>query len=142
MKSIIYKARTALILLGKILPFIFCALVMVSFAGTIVSLLTNHFVAWGDNVIPYKPYSWFIAQYCEYTLPMWLMLCIISEATETCVYNKAACAYLGLNLLEKSLFDFPMDTWLIYVVCALNVIIASYLTYKGVATLYYSQKRK
>lgn len=139
MKSLIYRARTLLILLGKIMPFFFCAIVMLSFAETAVSLLSGHFVAWGDNIIPHKPISWLIAQYFEYTFSMWLVLCIISIAIETCIYNKAACAYLGFNLFEKSLFDFPMDTWLIYAVCALNIIIASYLTYKGVTTFYYSR---
>ena len=35
-------------------------------------------------------------------------------------------------MLEKSYFDFEMDVWLISVICTLNIIVSSYITYKGV----------
>ncbi len=62
---------------------------------------------------------------------MLLVLAIISIAVETCVYNKMACAYLGINLYEKSLFDFELEPTYIYMICIVNIIITAWLVYKG-----------
>lgn len=37
-----------------------------------------------------------------------------------------------INLLEKSYFDFELEPTYIYAICIANIIVAGYLTYKGI----------
>jgi hypothetical protein len=66
---------------------------------------------------------------------MLVVLCIISIAIETCIYNKLACGYLGVNLAEKSYFDFELEPTTIYIICLENILVAGYLTFKRIKTL-------
>ena len=131
----IHKARIWLIRLGKVLPFVVCFIVMLSYSETIFNLATNDLNSWSGIVIPNKPISWLIGQYFEYNLQMLVVLVIISIAIETCVYNKLACGYLGVNLAEKSYFDFELEPTTIYIICLANIIVAEYLTVKGIKIL-------
>lgn len=130
----IHRARIWLIRLGKVLPFFVCAIVMLSYAETSFALATNDLINWGGVVIPNKPISRFIGNYFEYNLQMLVVLCIISIAIETCIYNKLACVYLGVNLYEKSYFaNVELCTEYIYAICAANIIVSAYFVYKGLS---------
>ena len=107
-------------------------LIIVSYIENVYALLSNHFVNYDGTIILRKPISFLIGTYCEYNIQTLLILSVISIAVETCKWNKIACIYLGLNLVEKSLFDFEMYAWQIYTLCVVNVLVASYITYKGV----------
>lgn len=131
----IHKARIWLIHLGKVLPFIVCFIVILSYSETVFNLATNDLSDWYGIVIPNKPISWLIGQYFEYNLQMLFVLVILSIAIQTCVYNKLACAYLGINLAEKSYFDFELEPTTIYIICLANILVAGYLTYKGIRIL-------
>jgi len=131
----IHKARVWLIRLGKVLPFAICFIVMLSYSETAFNLATNDLFSWCGIVIPSKPISWFISSYFEYNLQMLVVLCIVSIAIETCIYNKLACGYLGINLLEKSYFDFELEPTAIYIICLANIVVAGYLTFKGIKIL-------
>ena len=131
----IHKARIWLIRLGKILPFVVCFIVMLSYSESLFNLATNNLSNWNGVVIPNKSISWLISQYLEYNLQMLVLLCIISIAIETCIYNKLACAYLGINLFEKSYFDFELEPTAIYIICIANILVAGYLTLKGITRL-------
>ena len=131
----IHKARVWLIRLGKVLPFVICFIVMLSYSETAFNLATNDLFSWRGIVIPSKPISWHIGRYFEYNLQMLVVLCIISIAIETCIYNKLACGYLGVNLAEKSYFDFELEPTTIYIVCIVNILVAGYLTIKGIKIL-------
>ena len=131
----IHKARIWLIRLGKVLPFVICFIVMLSYSETAFNLATNDLFSWCGIVIPSKPISWFISGYFEYNLQMLVVLVILSIAIQTCVYNKLACAYLGINLAEKSYFDFELEPTTIYIICLANILVAGYLTYKGIKIL-------
>ena len=131
----IHRARIWLIRLGKVLPFVVCFIVMLSYSETIFNLATNDLNNWCGIVIPSKPISWFISGYFEYNLQMLAVLVIISIAIETCIYNKLSCGYLGVNLAEKSYFDFELEPTTIYIICLANIIIAGYLTYMGIYIL-------
>ena len=131
----IHKARVWLIRLGKVLPFVICFIVMLSYSETAFNLATNDLFSWCGIVIPSKSISWFICGYFEYNLQMLVVLCVVSIAIETCIYNKLACLYLGINLLEKSYFDFELEPTTIYIICLANVIVAGYLTVKGIKIL-------
>lgn len=125
------KARFLLIRLGKVAPFVVCVIVALSYIEDICMLSSNNFIQFYDGVYVEKPISWFIGNYFKYDIGTIFVLVVLSFAIETCVYNKMACGYLGVNLVEKSYFDFEMDEWVIYTICLANIVIASYLTFKG-----------
>lgn len=131
----IHRARIWLIRLGKVLPFVVCFIVMLSYSETIFNLATNDLNDWCGVVVPNKPISWLIGQYLEYNLQTLAVLVILSIAISTCIYNKLACGYLGVNLAEKSYFDFELEPTTIYIICLANIIVAGYITYKGIYLL-------
>ena len=131
----INRFRRLLIQVGKVLPFVVCFLVVINFMETAFALATNDFLMYDGIVIPNTRISFFIGRYFEYNLQMLVVLCIVSIAIETCIYNKLACGYLGINLLEKSYFDFELEPTYIYIICLANIIVAGYLTYKGIKIL-------
>lgn len=124
--------RKALIRLGKIIPFVLCFIVCVSYIEDSYALYTNSYIEFADGVYLYKPISWAIGNQFEYNISHLAVLCVLSIAISTCVYNKLACLYLGINLLEKSYFDFELEPTTIYIICLANIIVAWYLTVKGI----------
>lgn len=127
--------RRALIRLGKVIPFILCFIVFVSYLEDVYSLYTNSYMEFADGVYLYKPISWAIGNLFEYNVSHLSVLCVLSIAISTCLYNKLACLCLGINLLEKSYFDFELDIWQIYIIAIANLIISGYFTYKGIGIL-------
>lgn len=123
--------RKLLIRFGKVLPFAICTLALINYAETAFALATSDYFMYDGIVIPNTPFSFLVGLYFEYNLQFLLVLIIISIAIDTCIYNKMACAYLGMNLFEKSLFDFELEPTYIYMICIVNIIIASWLVYKG-----------
>ena len=132
---VVYKARTLLIRLGKVLPFVVCFIITISYTESAFALLTNDFIVCDGYVIPNKPISFFIGQYFEYNVQTLFVLCVTSIAIETCLYNKMACLYLGINLIEKSYFDFELEVNTVYVIAIINIIVSSWITYKGIKML-------
>ena len=124
--------RKALIRLGKIIPFVLCFIVCVSYIEDSYALYTNSYIEFADGVYLYKPISWAIGNQFEYNISHLAVLCVLSIAISTCVYNKLACLYLGINLLEKSYFDFELEPTTIYIICLANILVAGYLTVKGI----------
>lgn len=117
--------------MGKILPFAICFLACVNYMESAFSIATNDFLVYDDMIILNTPLSFFIGRYFEYNVQLLVVMSIISIAIETCIYNKLACVYLGVNLAEKSSFDFELEQTTIYIICLANIIVAGYLTYKG-----------
>lgn len=132
MNGLAYKSRFVLVRIGKILPFVVCILVALSYFECIYSTAVGDFVELDGFVIPNKPLSWAIGRVAEYNIQMLVVLSVISVAMETCIYNKAACLYLGVNLLEKAVLDFELEQSYIYAICITNIIVVCFLTYKGV----------
>lgn len=126
------KIRALLINIGKVLPFILCAIIFISYTETLLSLATNDFVVCGDSLIPNKHLSWLLGVYFEYNLQLLFVVTILTFAIKTCIHNKLALGYMYINLAEKSYFDFELDIWQIYVISILNLIISAYFTYKGI----------
>jgi hypothetical protein len=141
MNAIIYRTRILLINIGKILPFVICSIVLVSYFESVVSMYNEDYILYDSYAILRKPVSFFIGQYFEYNLQMLVVLCIISIAIETCIFNKLACGYLGINLLEKSYFDFELEPTFIYIICIINIAICSFFCYKGIKILLSSRKQ-
>ena len=131
----INKFRRILIRIGKVLPFVICFVVLLNYIECIVALLLNNYIIYDNVVILYTNFSFIINTFVEYDIQILIVLCVISIAIETCIYNKLACCYLGVNLAEKSYFDFELEPTSIYIVCIVNIIVAGYLTYKGIKIL-------
>ena len=134
------NVRKLLIKIGKVLPFIVCFIAFINFMEMAFATATSDFLVYDGIIIPNTPISFFIGQYFEYNLQTLAVLVIISIAIETCIYNKLACGYLGANLAEKSYFDFELEPTTIYIICLANIIVAGYLTYKGIKILLSSRK--
>lgn len=135
MNAIIHKTRVALIRIGKVLPFVICLIVLVSYVESCIGLYRHDFILYDDYAIINKPISFFIGYYFEYNVQMLVVLCVLSIAIQTCIYNKLVCVYLGVNLIEKSYFNFELEPTYIYIICITNIIVSSYLTYKGIRRL-------
>lgn len=124
--------RKLLIRIGKVLPFVVCLLTCIHYAENAFALATNDFLVYDGVVIPNAQFSFLIGLYFEYNVQTLVVLCVLSIAIRTCIYNKLACAYLGANMLEKWYFDFELETTYIYIICFANIIVAGWLTYRGV----------
>lgn len=121
-----------LINIGKALPFILCAVIFVSYSETLFALATNDFVLYNSSLIPNKRLSWFLGLFFEYNLQLLFVVTILTFAIRTCIHNKLALGYNYINLAEKSYFDFELEPTTIYIICLANILVAGYLTYKGI----------
>lgn len=127
--------RRALIRLGKIIPFVLCVIVCGSYIEDVYALCTNSYIEFADGIYLYKPISWAIGNQLEYNISHLAVLCVLSISIQTCVYNKLTCLYLGINLLEKSYLDFELEPSTIYIICIANIVVCTYLCYKGLRLL-------
>lgn len=131
----IHKFRKFLILLGKILPFILCALILTCYCESLFALSSKDYVVYENSLILNTPLSFFLAKEVQYDILILFIALVISIATETCFWNRLACVYLGFNLFEKSIFDFEIEPTYIYAICIANIIISLFLTFKGIKAL-------
>lgn len=137
----IHSFRVFLIRIAKILPFIICFMIAISYFESAFSILCDRYSIYGNFAIPQKLISWFIASYFEYEWTTLILLFVLSIAIETCIYNKMACGYLGINLAEKSYFDFELEPTIIYIICIINIALCSFFCYKGISILLSSRKQ-
>ena len=134
--SIEYRARKSLIHLGKVLPFLICAIVTISYLEGFKALLMYEYIQVDDGTYLYKPISFFIGEYFELDFPTWLFLAITSVAIKTCKWNKIAVLYLAFQLFEKSYFaTHCWDIGYYYIVIWLNALISCFLVLKGLINL-------
>lgn len=127
--------RRLLINVGKILPFVVCFIVLISYIENVYALTIEDYMYYDGYYVLNKQVSNFIGSIFEYNIQTLAVLVLISFAISTCVYNKLACLYLGINLLEKSFFDFELEPTTIYIICLANILVAGYLTVKGIKML-------
>ena len=123
--------RRLLINVGKILPFVVCFIVLISYIENVYALTTEDYMYYNGYYVLNKQVSNFIGSIFEYNIQTLTVLLLVSFAISTCIYNKLACLYLGINLLEKSYFDFELEPTTIYIICLANIVVAGYLTFKG-----------
>lgn len=134
--KIAHRARVVLINIGKLLPFLICFLVCISYAEGIFALLTNNIVHYADTYTLRKPISQLIGCYFEYDWVHVFVLTIISFAVETCKWNKISVLYLALHLVFKHyISQFELEPTTIYTICITNIAISGYLTLKGLKRL-------
>ena len=140
--NIVYRTRVILVNMGKMLPFVLCGIILVSYSETMFSLATSDFVEWNGYTIPNTPVSWFIGNYFEYDLVTLFALLIMSIAVQTCFWNKISLLYLFLQLKEKEyLSSIELYPEYIYAICIANILICSFFCYKGIRILTSSRKQ-
>ena len=127
--------RRLLIQLGKTLPFVLCVAILVSYIETVFNLATSHFLYLDGVVIPNTPISFVVGQIFEYDLLVCCIMLTMSIAIEACKWNLWTTFYVFAHIAEKYYFDFELEPTTIYIICIANIIIAGYLTYKGIRIL-------
>lgn len=126
------KVRIVLIHVGKIVPFLICFLVLISYSEDLFAMTRDDYVSFHSYVIPNKPISWFIGSYFEYNMQTLVIITIISYAIQACKWNKHAIAYLAFQLYEKDYFNTHIyDNNVYYFVIAINIAIALFFVYMG-----------
>lgn len=133
--SIANNSRRLLIRLGKVQPFMLCFIVCLAYIETIFSLYNENFIYFRDCVVVNTPISFAIANLFEYDWIFITLSAIISLGIEVCKWNLYATTFLFLHLFEKYYFDFELEPTAIYIICTLNIIVAGWLTYKGLKIL-------
>lgn len=135
-KGLAYRMSVALINTGKMLPFLICVVVFVSYAESAFALATSDFLDTDDAIILNKPLSWIIADYFRYNIVTIVVLTILSYSINACKWNKLALLYLAIQLYEKEYFlTVELEPTTIYIICIANILVAGYLTYKGIKIL-------
>ena len=133
----IHKTRILLIELGKILPFVVCTLVLISYVESIYSLATQNYVLYDNYLVLNKQISWAVGKYFEYNLTTVVIMLVISIAVETCIWNKMSILYLSVQLLEKEyLSDVELYVENVFLIVIANIVICCFLIWKGLKTLF------
>ena len=83
-EGLAYRMRVALINTGKMLPFLICVVVFVSYSESTFALATSDFLDTDDAIILNKPLSWLIADYFRYNIVTIVVLTILSYAINAC----------------------------------------------------------
>ncbi len=136
MNNLITSIRRLLIRFGKAIPFILSFVVCVSYIECLMAMFTDNIVVYDNYAIPYTPISYKLASIFEYDWMTILAITILSYAVETCVWNKIGIAYLAVQLAFKNyIANFELEPTTIYIICLANIIIAGYLTIKGIKIL-------
>ena len=134
--NIAYQARVVLIDIGKMLPFIICFLLLISYTEGLVSMVSADFIEFGDYVTLNKPISHWIGGVFEYDALIVVVLVIMAYALETCYWNKLAVLYLLLHLIFKNYVqDIVFDETEVYIFSIVNAAISFFLSYKGAEIL-------
>jgi hypothetical protein len=133
MNNLITAIRRLLIRFGKAIPFVLSFVVCISYIECFIAITTSNFVVYDNFAIPYTPISYKLASIFEYDWMTILATTILSYAVETCVWNKISIAYLAVQLAFKNyIVDFELEPTTIYIICFANIIVAGYLTFKGI----------
>jgi hypothetical protein len=132
-------ARVILVEFAKWCPFVLCALVCLSHVESYIALKNEDFIIDGDgSTILNKPISFFIGDILEYDWLAIIICGILAMALETCIWNKLTVIYLGINFLERYKFgQIELTPEQIDIICAVNVLVSAFLTYKGISKLLY-----
>lgn len=134
--NITIKTRYALIRMGKVLPFIVCFILLISYSECLYALSIKDYIEFPSGVYLNKPVSWAIGEYFRYDLPTLVFFAIVSFAIRTCIWNKLAIVYLAVQLYEKSFFAaHEYDVSIYYIVTIVNIALCLFFCCKGIKIL-------
>lgn len=134
--NLVYKSRVGLIRFAKVFPFLLCFIVLISLSETLFALALSDFVVFDGGIIPNTPFAWFVGEKYEIGIYSASLAIFLSVAFETCIWNKASEVYLLIYLKQQVYFPtIELYPEYIYAICIANIIVAWYLTYKGIKIL-------
>ena len=134
--DIAHSARKALIRIGKLFPFVLCAIVFVGYTESLFALIFENYMQYKDGFVLNTPISFAIATAIEYDLLFIIIAFVTSAAIEACIYNFLAIVYLLFNLAEKSFFaTHEFDNNVYYIVSIINIALCTFFVYKGIKQL-------
>ena len=133
----INQARRLLINFGKMIPFVLCFIVLISYTESLYALCTDNVMLYGDSAALYTPISFYIAKRFEYDWLTILATTILSISIETCYWNKLALFYLFVQLWEKTCFStIELYSEYIYAIIAVNLLCSGFFVFKGITILF------
>ena len=133
----INRARRLLINFGKMIPFVLCFMVLISYTESLYALSTDNVMLYGDSAALYTPISFYIAKRFEYDWLTILATTILSISIETCYWNKLALFYLFIQLWEKTYFStIELYPEYIYAIIAVNLLCSGFFVFKGITILF------
>lgn len=128
--------RRLLIRIGKFLPFVLCGIVFFSYSENVIALYNQDYLYFDRYIVLNTKFSFIIADSFEYDLLTIFAAGVLSNALSTCIYNKLAVLYLLVHLAEKKFFiTVELYPEYIYAICVANIIICTFLCYKGLKQL-------
>ena len=134
--NIVYKTRVFLIRFAKVFPFVLCGIICMSYIESIYALFYENYMALDDCVVLDKPIARFIGERFVYDWRTIVIATMLSFAMETCLANKASVFFACINAWERDYFlTIELEPTTIYLICLANILVAGYLTYKGIAIL-------
>lgn len=130
------SARRGIIWIGKYAPFFIVAIVTLSNAETLYSIIADRYSTFDGMTIYYKPISWWIGERFELDIAWIAALAVLSVGVEACVWNRACIAFLAVVLWQKDFFleHTIYETYFAAVLIA-NSMIGVLLVFKGLKIL-------
>ena len=126
-------ARRGIIWIGKYAPFFIVAIVTLSNAETLYSIIADRYSIFDGMTIYYKPISWWIGERFELDIAWVAALFVLSFGVEACVWNRACIAFLAFVLWQKDFFlEHTIDETYFAVMLIANSTISILLVIKGI----------
>lgn len=128
--------RRFLIRLGKILPFVLCFVILISYIESVFALYAEDFMLYDGNITLNTPISFRLASIFEYDMLTIFAATILSVSVETCKWNKISLFYLACHLLFcKYIEGCELYPEYIYAICIINILVCGFFCYKGLRIL-------
>lgn len=131
------RAKETLIRFARIAPFVLCSILCIGYLESVYAMAFENYSIYDEEIVLYKPISWWIGDnILVYGKEIAFGLTLMSFSLDMCWYNHCACFYLIYNVYQCKYFaEHIYDNEIYYAVCIVNIIIAAYLTYKGLRIL-------
>ena len=133
--------RKLLIRLGKIIPFLFSAIVCIGFIENIYALYAQYVVIDGNGEMFYDcPISTYITGIIYIDWFDVLIVWILCVALELCKYSFRCAIYITLNLAVRfALETLSLDGWVILPVCSFMALFGLFCVYGGFKMIKYQK---
>jgi hypothetical protein len=130
------SARRGIIWIGKYAPFVIVAIVTLSNIEALYSLFVEQYAEYNNEIVYYKPISWFIGNYFKLSIAWIAALAVLSVGVEACIWNRACIAFLAVVLWQKDFFiEHTINETSFAIVLITNSTTGIFLVYKGIKQL-------
>ena len=98
--------KKQIVWLGKMMPFIFCFIVLIGLIETLYAYINCSYCILQDgSACLYKPITWFLGRYLKYDLGTIFIMLSLTYYLKNCLRNKIAIYYLLANLIQKGVIE-------------------------------------